>query len=186
MKEQKWRTDWGKGGPVTSPNWYPAEGDIPKPDTITDVMVFLHTEASMAALWEAQQAIERVRCSYSELKDRSWGPYGWIRERLEEAEEEGKHIGPHRKTSSLKQTGPPKISHKNKAQIRQYTLTYMSLPTHIQQRTAWSGLSEDDVSKPRDTWVPMEWGRLGCCNIFMVIWKEEWGEELLEGRLRRG
>jgi hypothetical protein len=61
----------------------------------------------------------------------------------------------------------------------------MSLPTLIQQTTAWSGLSEMDVSKPQDTLVPMEWGRLGCCNIFMEMWKEEWGEELSEGRLRR-
>jgi hypothetical protein len=43
----------------------------------------------MTALREAQQAAEKVRCRYLHPGD----PCGWIREKLEEPEEEGDHIG---------------------------------------------------------------------------------------------
>jgi hypothetical protein len=43
MQGQKWRRDWGKGGPVTGTIWDPSQGDDPRPDTITDVMVCLQT-----------------------------------------------------------------------------------------------------------------------------------------------
>jgi hypothetical protein len=36
----------------------------------------------------------------------------------------------------------------------------MSLPTHIQQRTAWTGLSEEDVSNPEtleSLWSVVGW-----------------------------
>jgi hypothetical protein len=35
----KWRRDWGKGCPVSGPNWDPAQGLASRPNTITDVMV---------------------------------------------------------------------------------------------------------------------------------------------------
>jgi hypothetical protein len=31
----------------------------------------------------------------------------------------------------------------------------------------------------------MEWGGEGFCNIFMEMWKEEWGKELSECSMRR-
>jgi len=35
----KMETRLGKGGPVTGPTWDPAQGEAPRPDTITDAMV---------------------------------------------------------------------------------------------------------------------------------------------------
>jgi hypothetical protein len=47
----------------------------------------------MAVLWEAQHAAEIVRCKYLHpITDRARDPFGWIRERLEKAEEEGNPI----------------------------------------------------------------------------------------------
>ena len=34
----KWRGAWGKEGPVTGPKWDPAQGEVPRPDTITEAM----------------------------------------------------------------------------------------------------------------------------------------------------
>jgi hypothetical protein len=36
----KWRGAWGKEGPVTGPKWYPAKGEVSRPDTITEAMEF--------------------------------------------------------------------------------------------------------------------------------------------------
>jgi hypothetical protein len=65
-------------------------------------------------------------------------PCGWIREKLEEAEEEGDPIGRPAVSINLdlwdlSDTGPPN---------RQHTPADMRPPTHIQQRTARSGLSQ--------------------------------------------
>ena len=48
---------------MTSQNQDPAQGEVPSL-TITDTMVCLQTEPSMAALSEAEQAAERARCRY--------------------------------------------------------------------------------------------------------------------------
>ena len=34
----KWREAWGKEGPVTGSKWDPDQGDVPRPDTITEAM----------------------------------------------------------------------------------------------------------------------------------------------------
>jgi hypothetical protein len=34
----KWRGTWGKEGPATGPKWDPAQGEVPRPDTITEAM----------------------------------------------------------------------------------------------------------------------------------------------------
>ena len=65
-------------------------------------------------------------------------PSGSMREKLEEAEEEGNPIGRPAVSTNLdhrddSDTEPP---------TRQHTLAGMRLPTHIQQRTARSGLNE--------------------------------------------
>jgi hypothetical protein len=64
MSGQKRRRAWGKGGPVTGPNWGPAQGEAPKPDTITDAMVCLQTGAQHdctlrgpTSSWESQMQI---------------------------------------------------------------------------------------------------------------------------------
>jgi hypothetical protein len=67
--------------------------------------------------------------------DRSW----WIREKLEEAEEEGNlvavstNLPPPSGISQISDTEPP---------TRQHTPDDMRSPTHIQQRTTRSGLSQ--------------------------------------------
>jgi hypothetical protein len=64
-------------------------------------------------------------------------PYGGIREKLEEAEEEGNPVGGPAvlidlDLRDLSNTGPP---------TRQHTPTGMRPPTHIQQRTIGPGFS---------------------------------------------
>jgi hypothetical protein len=34
----EWRGAWGKEGPATGPKWDPAQGEVPRPDTITEAM----------------------------------------------------------------------------------------------------------------------------------------------------
>jgi hypothetical protein len=34
----KWRGVWGKDHPATGPKWDPAEGEVPRPDTVTEAM----------------------------------------------------------------------------------------------------------------------------------------------------
>jgi hypothetical protein len=41
LQGQKWRRAGGNESPVTGPNWDPAQGEAPRPDTITDAMVCL-------------------------------------------------------------------------------------------------------------------------------------------------
>jgi hypothetical protein len=38
----KWRGAWGIEGPVTGPRWDPAQGEVPRPDTITEAMEHSH------------------------------------------------------------------------------------------------------------------------------------------------
>jgi hypothetical protein len=38
LQRQKWRKVWGKGDPETGTKWDPAQGEDPRPDTITKVM----------------------------------------------------------------------------------------------------------------------------------------------------
>ena len=45
LQGQKWRRAWRKGGPGTGPNLDPTQGEAPRPDTITDAMVYLQTGA---------------------------------------------------------------------------------------------------------------------------------------------
>ena len=49
---------------MTGTNWDPAQGDEPRPDTTTDIMLCLQTRAIMTAFLKAQQAVVRVRCRY--------------------------------------------------------------------------------------------------------------------------
>jgi hypothetical protein len=53
--------------------WDPAQGEASRADTITDAMVYLQKEPSMAALRDTQQAAERDRSRYTQTMDRSWG-----------------------------------------------------------------------------------------------------------------
>jgi hypothetical protein len=44
-----------------STNWDPAQGEVPRPDTITEAVE--HTQKG-TALPKTQQAVERIRCRY--------------------------------------------------------------------------------------------------------------------------
>ena len=49
---------------MTGPNWNPAQGDVPKPDTTTEAMEHSQKCPSITALHKTQKATERVRCGY--------------------------------------------------------------------------------------------------------------------------
>jgi hypothetical protein len=34
----KWRGSWGKEDPMTKPKWDPGQGEVSRPDTITEAM----------------------------------------------------------------------------------------------------------------------------------------------------
>ena len=53
-----------KKDPAIGPNWDPAEGEVPRPDTITEAMEPHKKGPSMTTLRKTQQAAERVRCRY--------------------------------------------------------------------------------------------------------------------------
>jgi hypothetical protein len=119
----------------------------------------------MTALWKIQQAAERVRCRY--LYPTKWteaaDPCGWIREKLEEAEEEGDPVGgPTVSTNldprDLSDTMPPTIQH---------TAADMRPPTHIQQKTAGFGLREG-APNPQETGGLREWGGVVGWRVWVV------------------
>jgi hypothetical protein len=47
----------------------------------------------LTAFRKTQQAVERVRCKYLHPTTEAADPWGWIRGKLEEAEEEGDPVG---------------------------------------------------------------------------------------------
>jgi hypothetical protein len=64
LQEQKWRLTLRKEGPVIGPNWDPAQGEAPKPVTMTEAMECSQKEPITTALRKTQQAAERVPCKY--------------------------------------------------------------------------------------------------------------------------
>jgi hypothetical protein len=49
---------------VTDPKWNPAQGEAPRPDTITEAVECSKKRPIMTVLQKTQQAAERVRCRY--------------------------------------------------------------------------------------------------------------------------
>ena len=47
---------------MTGPKWDPGQGEVPRPDTITEAMVSSQKGPSMTALQKTQQAAEGVTC----------------------------------------------------------------------------------------------------------------------------
>jgi hypothetical protein len=64
LQGQKWRTDLGKGDPVTVSNWDPAQGEAPRHDTITEAMEHSQKRTYHDCPLNDQQAAGRVRCRY--------------------------------------------------------------------------------------------------------------------------
>ena len=93
---------------------------------------------------------------------------------MEEAEEEGDPIrrpavSTNLDSQDLSDTEPP---------TRQHTPADMKPPTHIQQRTAWSGLSERRSTQPLRDLRPQGVGRSGGVGVGWwgyPLRDEEWG-----------
>jgi hypothetical protein len=65
---------------VTGPNWDPAQGDVPRPDTITDAMDGVLTNRSLAWLpskRSKKQLKESDADTHTQPMDRSQGPL-WL------------------------------------------------------------------------------------------------------------
>jgi hypothetical protein len=63
---------------VTSLNRDPVHRESPKPDTTTDAVVCLQIgDLHLCPMRETQQAVERVRCRYTQGMNRSQGPL-WL------------------------------------------------------------------------------------------------------------
>jgi hypothetical protein len=112
---------------VTGPNWDPAQGEAPRPDTITDAMVCLQTRAyhdcspkAPTNSWKSHMQIFTPN-QWTEVGD----PCVWIREKLEGAEEGDPIRKPAVSTNldpwDLSDTEPP---------TRQHTLAIWG-PQHI-------------------------------------------------------
>ena len=106
--------------------------------------------------------------------------YGWIKEKLEEAEEEDYTIG------------RPAVStnheHQDKATNQaSYTSWYEAL-TYIQQRTPGLASVRVDALNPWVIRSSKEWGGLvgWGWDILLETYEEEWDEEHLVGRLGGG
>jgi hypothetical protein len=123
-------------------------------------------EPSMADLCEAQQVADWNRCRYltpsqlSEVGD----PCGWIRERLEAAEEMG---DPHREDQQFQLTQTPEISQTLSHQsgsIHELVWAPQGPPTpltliYIRGLPGLTSVGED-IPNPWETWSPREWGGL--------------------------
>jgi hypothetical protein len=49
---------------MTGPKWDPAQGEVPRPDTITEAMEHSQKGSIMTVLGKTQEAAKRVRCRY--------------------------------------------------------------------------------------------------------------------------
>jgi hypothetical protein len=91
------------------------------------------------------------------------GPYSWIRQNLEEAEEEGCSVG------GAAVNLDPRYLSDTRIPTRQYTPADMRPPIHIQLRTAGSGFSWEGAPNPQETGGPrvfrglVGWGRVCVC-----------------------
>jgi hypothetical protein len=45
LQGSKWRGTWGKEGPMIGPKWDAAQGEVPRPNTITEAMEHLQKES---------------------------------------------------------------------------------------------------------------------------------------------
>jgi len=122
------------------PKWDPAQGEAPRPDTITETMG--HSQKGTyhdcspkdpTSSWKSQMQIwaPNQRTETAE-------PCGWIREKLEEAKKEGNAVGGPEVSINLNpwdrlDTGSP---------TRQHTPAEMRPPTQIQQRIPGSVFSQ--------------------------------------------
>jgi hypothetical protein len=111
----------------------------PRLDIITEAMEHSQKGPTMTSLRKTQEAAERVRYRYlNPINKQADDPCCSIREKLKEAEEEGNPVGGpavsiNLDTRDLSDTVPP---------TRQHTPADRRPSSHIQQRTAASGLSQ--------------------------------------------
>jgi hypothetical protein len=102
----KQRRAWGKEGPVTDPNWDPAQGEVPRPDTITEAMECSQMWPTMTALLKTRQASKRVRCRYFYPTNRQKKLTPVVE--LGKAERSWWERQSFRWTSHLNESGPPR------------------------------------------------------------------------------
>jgi len=137
-------------------NWDPANGEAPRPDTITDAMVCSQKEAyhdclpkDPTSIWKRQMQIFTPK-QWTEAAE----PCGWVRKNLEEDEKDNSTERPATSINldlrDLSDTKPP---------TRQHTPAEMRPQTHIQQRTAGLGLDSvrEDAPNPQETGGPRKW-----------------------------
>jgi hypothetical protein len=78
LKKEEKKSNWRKGGPKTGPTCDPPYGRAPKPDTITDAMMW---EVGMVYLWVGRLAADFHPTSdadtYTQPLDWSQGPL-WL------------------------------------------------------------------------------------------------------------
>jgi len=93
LQGQKWRRDWAKGGPVTVPTWESCQREAPRPDITTEYYGMRTDRHSCpprgpTSSWPRQKLILTYKQWFEVMH-----PCCWIRETLEEVEEEGNPIG---------------------------------------------------------------------------------------------
>ena len=106
---------------------------------------WLPSEEDSTSSWKSQMQIFTPK-QWTEAAD----PCDWIREKLEEAEDDGAPIGRTAVSTSL---DPMDLSG-TEPTTRQHTLADMRLPTHIQQRTSGSELSQGRCTQVSRDWKP--------------------------------
>jgi hypothetical protein len=135
----KWIRAWAKEGPATGRKWDPAQGEAPRPDTITEAI-----ECSLkktyhdyplkdpSSSWKSQmQIFAPNQCS--EASDHC----GWISRKLEEDEEEGDPVG--EPAVSINLNPPPRSP-------RQWTINQASY-------TSWYETPNTDTVENCQVWV---------------------------------
>jgi hypothetical protein len=127
----------------------PAQGEVPRPDTITEAMGRSQKEFIMTALQKAQQAAERVRCRYLHPTNgqKLETPVVKLGKNLKEAEVEGDPIGRPAVSTNL----DPRDLSDTEPPTRQYTPADMR-SQHIYSR-GLPGLASvrEDALNPRET-----------------------------------
>ena len=154
LQGQKSRRDWGKGGPKTGPKWEPAQGEVPRPETVTEAMEHSHKgiyhdchQKNPKNSWKSHVQIFTPN-QWTEAVDLC----GWIREKLEETEEEGDPVGGSTDSITLDPGNSQTLNHQLG---RMHQLIWRH--QHICSRRL-PGLSSvrEDASNPQETGDPRE------------------------------
>jgi hypothetical protein len=167
-----------KDSPMANPNWDPSHGRAPRPDTISEAMMYLQMGAWHGCLlrgptsrWQRQKQILTPN-HWTEVRD----PYGWTKRKIEEAEGESIPIG-----------RPEVSTYPGPKELPETEPGAQTDPKHKYSRgLPGQALVVEDVLNPGETWGPRELGGLVGVSTLCRQGGGGMGWGIMEGETKMG